>query len=190
MLRTMTLWALALALLGFSAPMPAFAQAQPKRAPSATIAVVDMLAVERNSRVGKDIARQLQEYGRGLQNEMQRLQDQLRKDEDELKRQQAVLTPDAFAAKRKQFEDRLADAQRQMQTRQQGLQKVAQTASLQVRQELGRIFEMLSKENGFSLLLDRTTVAFAAESLDITRTVVQRLVQSMPSLQVQAPGTQ
>jgi outer membrane protein len=189
MLRTMTLWALALALLGLSAPMPAFAQG--KKTPAASIAVVDLLAVERNSRVGKDIARQLQEYNRGLQNEVQRLQEQLRKEEDELKRQQAVLTPDAFSVKRKQFEDRLADLQRQMQTRQQGLQKVALTASAQVRQELVRIFEVLSKENGFNLLLDRSAnIPYAAESLDITKTVVQRLDQSMPWLQVQAPGTQ
>lgn len=191
--RLITLCALALALLGASASLPALAQAQAKKAPSpssGSIAVVDLLAVERDSRVGKDIARQLQEYSRGLQNDFQKSQDQFRKEEEDLKRQQSVLTPDAFGAKRKQFEDRWAEVQRQYQTRQQSLQKVATNASTQVRQELRKIVNGLSREMGFSLLVDRTTTVYAADSLDITKTVVQRLDQTLPALQVQPPGTQ
>jgi outer membrane protein len=189
MARMMTLWALALALLGSSVAMPALAQG--KKTPAASIAVVDLLAVERDSRVGKDIARQLQEYSRGFQNDFQKSQEQFRKEEEELKRQQAVLAPDAFAAKRKQFEDRWAEVQRKYQTRQQALQKVATTASTQVKQELRRIVDGLSKELGFNLLLDRgLSTVYASDSLDITKAVVQRLDQTMPALQVQPPGAQ
>jgi outer membrane protein len=190
MLRSTTLWAMALALIGLAAVAPAAAQGQARKVPAAVIAVVDVQAVERESRVGKDIHRQLQEYNRGLQTEIQKTQDQLRREEDELKRQQAVLTPDAFAAKRKQFEDRVGEAQRQVQVRQQALQKVAIGASNQVKQELGRIIDGLQKEMGYNLLLDRAATMYRADALDITKTVVQRLDQSMPAPAVPPPGTQ
>jgi outer membrane protein len=188
MLRLTTLWALALALTALVTAAPSVAQG--RKVPAATIAVVDVQAVERESRVGKDIHRQLQEFNRGLQTEIQKTQDQLRREEDELKRQQAVLTPDAFAAKRKQFEERVGEAQRQVQVRQQALQKVAIGASNQVKQELSRIIDGLQKEMGYNLLLDRAATMYRSDALDITRTVVQRLDQSMPSLQVPPPGTQ
>jgi Skp family chaperone for outer membrane proteins len=188
--RLTTLWALALALTGLLTLAPSIAQGQARKVPAATIAVLDLQQVERDSRVGKDIHRQLQEYARGLQAEVQKTQEQLRREEDELKRQQTVLAPDAFAAKRKQFEDRVGEAQRQVQVRQQALQKVQANATNLVKQELSRIIEGLQKEIGYNLLIDRAFVVYRAEALDITKQVVQRLDQSMPALQVPPPGSQ
>jgi len=190
MIGRVTPWAMALALFCMAATAAGSAAAQAKKVPAAVIAVVDTQRVLRESAVGKDITRQIEQYSRSFQGELTRQQETLRKEEEELKRQQAVLAPDAFAQKRRDFEARAMEAQRQLQGRKQQLDRVANTALNQVKQSLVPIFKDLAKENGFNLLMEKSLTIDSAPSLEVTQQVVQRLDRAMPSLQVPPPGTQ
>ena len=188
MIRT-ALGALALAMFGLVASQSVTA-AQGKKLPAPSIAVIDMNQVLRESKVGQDINRQLEPYARGLQDEVNKGQEQFRREEEELRRQQGVLAPDAFAQKSKQFQDRWNEVNRQIQGRKQGFERSQNAASLEVRKQLRVVVDGLMRELGVNLVLEKATVIHSLESLEITRQVVQRLDQSMPSLQVPAPTTQ
>ena len=188
MIRIARLGAIALALTGLVATFPTMAQG--KKIPAAVIAVVDTQRVLRDSDVGKDITRQIEEYSRTFQGELNRQQEALRKEEDELKRQQAVLSADAFGQKRRDFETRALDVQRQLQGRKQQLDRVANTALNQVKQSLVPIFNDLSKEQGFNLLMEKSLTIQSSDAVEVTQQVVQRLNRAMPSLQVPPPSAQ
>lgn len=192
MIRIATLGALALALTSLVAVSSAVspAAAQGKKIPAAVIAVVDTQRVLRESAVGKDITRQIEEYSRTFQGELNRQQEALRKEEDELKRQQAVLPAEAFGQKRRDFETRALDVQRQLQGRKQQLDRVANTALNQVKQSLVPIFNDLSKEQGFNMLMEKSLTIQSSDAVEVTQQVVQRLNRAMPSLQVPPPTAQ
>jgi outer membrane protein len=188
MIRT-TLGAIALAMIGFAASHSVVA-AQAKKMPAPAIAVIDMQQVLRESKVGQDINRQLEPYARGLQDELNKGQETFRREEEELRRQQAVLAPDAFAQRSKQFQDRWNEVNRQIQVRRQAFERSQNAASVEVKKQLRTIVDGLAREMGFNLVLEKVTTVYSSESLEITRQVVQRLDQSLPSLQVPAPSTQ
>ena len=141
MTRSMTLGALALALFAVVATPPVLAQG--KKLPAATIAVIDMIVVQRDSKVGKDIFRQLEEYGRQLQAEVTRNGEAFRKEEDELKRQQAVLAADAFEKKRRDFEARAIEVQKQLQVKKQQFDRSTNIANQAIRAQLRTIVDGL-----------------------------------------------
>jgi outer membrane protein len=184
-----TLGAFALAMIALTASHSGVA-AQGKKLPTPSIAIVDMNQVLRESKVGQDITRQLEPYARGLQDEFNKGQEQYRREEEELKRQQSVLAPDAFNQRTRQFQDRWNEVNRQIQGRRQALERSQNAAVVEVKKQLRTVVEGLMREMGFNIILEKTIVVHNAESLEITRQVVQRLDQAMPSLQVPAPTTQ
>ena len=188
MIGSKTLWAAALALCSLAAMAPALAQG--KKIPAAIVAVVDVNRVFRESEVGKDVQRQLDEYSRNIQAERKRLEEQLGKERDELKRQQSVLAPDAFAAKARDFETRVGEAQKLTQGRQQQFDRVTNNALNQMKQAMVPIFSDLAKEQGFNLMIEKAFTVFATDTVEVTNQVLQRLNRAMPKLAVPPPGAQ
>ena len=167
-----------LALLAIAAP----AMADP---PQPKIVVLDRAAILQFSKVGQDIARQMQTYanqakadlsaqGRSLQNEGRTLQQQV-----------AILAPDlkekrveAFRAKEQALQ---GAAQRKDEQLKAGFAQARQT----MEQTLGPILQQLVKERGANLVLDKQAVVFAnSAGFDITGEAINRLNQKLPALKV------
>ncbi len=159
---------LPLALLAF-ALMPAMAAPPPIPAPK--VVVLDRVAILQASKVGRDIARQLQALNTQTKTNFEAQQKSLAADQRQKKE-------DAFNAKVQGVEEAV-------QRRAAQIQQASQVSSQVVAQALGPIVEAIVKERGANLVLDKQAVIYSSSSaFDITPDAVARLDAKMPSYKV------
>src|SRR5262245_6084654 len=88
-----------------------------EKMPPAIVAVVDFQNVMRQSVAFKKATDQLEKHRATFAEEIQKLESQLRAQEEDLKQQRAVLTPEAFNQRVREWQERAAGVQQQVQTR-------------------------------------------------------------------------
>jgi len=153
--------------------------------PQAKIVVLDRAAILQFSKVGQDIARQMQVYanqakadlqgqGRALQNEGRQLQQQV-----------AILAPDVKQKRLEAFQAKERSLQSVAQRKDEQLKAGFAQARATMEQTLGPILQQLVKERGANLVLDKQAVVFSNTSgFDITGDAINRLNQKLPSIKV------
>jgi len=176
---TRTTLKLALAALALSVT-PALADPpQPK------IVVLDRAAILQFSKVGQDIAKQMQAYANQAKADLQSQGRALQAEGQALQQQVAILAPDvkqkrldAFRAKEQSLQ---GAAQRKDDQLKAGFAQARQT----MEQTLGPILQQLVKERGANLVLDKQAVVFSnSAGFDITGEAINRLNQKLPGIKV------
>ncbi len=186
------------------APQQPRAQAQqpavqaPKPAPAAAadegekiivkIAVLDVDTIRRDASAAKDIRDQINKYRTSFQTAIQKEEEELRNANQELARQRTILSPEAFAAERKKFEDRLAEVQRLVQQRKDDLEKSFNDAMRAVNDALNEIVVELANQESLTLIIRRDQTVLVAKALEITPVVLDRLNKKLPKVKVADPG--
>jgi outer membrane protein len=181
----MTKTILALAFAGLALCAPALVTPALADPPQPKIVVIDRAAIMQFSKVGQDIARQMQTYanqakadlqaqGRALQNEGRTLQQQV-----------AILAPDVKQKRLDAFRAREQALPGAAQRKDDQLKAGFAQARQAMEQNLGPILQQLVKERGANLVLDKQAVVFAnAAGFDITGDAINRLNQKMPGFKV------
>src|SRR5882757_985645 len=153
--------------------------------PQPKIVVLDRAAILQFSKVGQDIAKQMQAYanqakadlsaqGRSLQNEGRSLQQQV-----------AILAPDVKEKRLEAFRAKEQALQGAAQRKDEQLKAGFAQARMTMEQAMGPILQQLVKERGANLVLDKQAVVFAnATGFDITGDAINRLNQKMPGFKV------
>ncbi len=153
------------------------------------IAVIDIQRLLRKAKARIDFTNQVERQRQLFREEMSEQEQELRAADQELARQRTVLSAEAFAEKRREFEARFAEVQREAQTRMRELDQVRAGGRQQVLRAIGNIVAELARERGISLVIARRgQIAFAESALDITEEVLKRLNEQLP--QVEAPAAQ
>lgn len=99
--------------------------------------------------------------------------------------------PDAALQQRIQaFETQRANAQRELGTAQESLERNVAFVRQQIGQRLGPIIQQVAQQRGANLAMDRNALLTDAPSLDITQAVLASLNQQLPSVNVTAPAAQ
>lgn len=151
------------------------------------IIVVDVQQVMQESRAAQGVQKQLQAQQEIYQKEFAAKEEELRAAEQELGRQRTILAPEAFAQKRKEFEDKVVEVQRGVQTRKKSLDQAFGESMKKVNNEMLRIIADLAKEHGANIVLPKHQVVMVDKSLDLTATVVERLNETLPQVAVNLP---
>jgi outer membrane protein len=175
-------------IMAAGAATPTFAQAQKKATIQGKIAVLRMDVITRKSAVVKDVRTQLDTYRNSFRSDIQKEEEALRNANQELARQRTILAPDAFAAERRKFEQRVVDYQRLAQKRKRALDKVRAGAMLKVENAIKKVVTAVAKKERIMLILRSEQTVFWAPPLDITDIVLKGLNKNLPSLKVAAPG--
>jgi outer membrane protein len=153
--------------------------------PAPKILVVNRAAILQASKVGQDIARQVQAYAAQAKADMDKRQKALQAEGQALQQQIAILAPDAKQKKIQAFEAKENELQANAQRRQQMIQGGLINAQQTIEQTLGPILNDLMKERGANLIVDKSLVVYANSSVfDITEPAIERLNQKLPSLKV------
>ena len=102
------------------------------------------------------------------------------------RRSQAALgaQPEAFAEKRRAFEQEVAEVQRLVQERRRELDSMAAAALNEVKEALIEIVTSIAEERGFNLVLPNSEVLFFSRSLDLTEEVLAKLDARLPQVQL------
>ena len=154
--------------------------------PPAVVAVVDYQRVLRDAKAAQSIRRQLEERRAAFEREVREQQARLVQVERELARQRPLLSPEAYAERRKAFEEEAARVQRLVQQRRRELDRAAAEAYAKVRDAVVKVVSELAEEKGFNLVLPSSAVLLFAPELDLTRAVLEGVDRILPDVRV--PG--
>ncbi len=168
--------------LVLSSPQPARAEL---KAP--TIAVVDVQKILQESTAAQGVQKAIEAQRETYQKEISSLEEKLRTAEAELRKQQTILSADAFAGKRRDFEKQVADVQRTVQTRKRALDGALTDSMNQVQKTMVDIITEVAKEQGANVVLARHQVVLVETNLDVTDVVLDRLNKKLPKVAVTIP---
>lgn len=152
--------------------------------PESRIAIVDFQLIQKNSTAMVDIQSQIEQRRKLYQDEITQQEKSIRADEQELIRQRSVLSAEAFALKRREFEAKLARVQRVVRDRKQELDQTFEFGMNQVQLVINDIISELSVEKNFNLVLSRQQVVFKDEALSISEDIIRILNERLPLVKV------
>lgn len=184
---------------------PAFAQQQqqqqraPQRsAPAAksnyelppagtAIVVTDVVTILREAQAVQGIRTQIERQRNAYQAELQKQENELRSADQELAKQRALLSPEAFAQRRRELEKRVSDAQQSVQDRRRNLDTGFNTAMQKVNDAMVQVIGEIVQEKNYQIVLTKTQVVIVQTALDITPEVMRRLNRKLPTVTVSIP---
>ena len=114
-------------------------------------------------------------------------ENELQQMRDELERERTTLSPDAFSAKSRQYQQRFDALDRTVQGRRQALQQSYNESMTKIENTALQIIAQIAGEHKANMVLTRAAVLFAANNLDITAEVTKRLDDQLPTMQVKLP---
>jgi Skp family chaperone for outer membrane proteins len=166
---------------------PALAQGQ---LPAAVAVVVDYTRIMRDSKAATAIRDQIDTRRKVYQDQIAKEEKRLFDTDKALAKQRSVLSAEAFAEKRKAFEQDVAKVQRMAQERRRQLDQVAAVALGQVRNSLVEVVGELQGQRGFNLVLPSSAVLLFSPQIDLTDDVLGQLDKKLPTVKVpdQAPA--
>ncbi|WP_042694910.1 OmpH family outer membrane protein [Azospirillum sp. B506] len=151
------------------------------------IAVIDVQKIMQESNASKGITKSFESLRDSYQKEISALEDKLRKNEDELRKQQTVLSPEALATKRRDFEKQVADVQKTVQARKRALETSLNEAMAVVHKTMVEVVADVSRERNANLVLARQQFVLVDTQLDVTDLVMERVNKKLPQVALNVP---
>jgi len=152
------------------------------------IAVININAIRQQALAIKSIAEQIGKYRSAFQAEIKKEEEALRNANQELSRQRTLLSPEAFAEKRREFEKRVSQVQLLVQERKGNLDRAQAESMGKVQDALNKIVTKIAKDKGYKLILRREQTILADKSLNITEQVLVALNKVLASVAVVEPA--
>lgn len=189
----MTIWpgralAIAGAVLISTMSVAAPAAAQGKGISAPVIIVIDLQEVVKDSTAGKGLLAQRDKYLQQYQSEFAKEEQSLRGAEQELARQRTVLSPEAFAEKRRGFEQQVVELQRKAQESRRSLEEAFGKGMNQLNQALVKVSDEIAQENGATIVLAKNQVFLHDPKMEVTKTAIERLNKRLPSVEFPTPA--
>ena len=170
-------------------PRPAAAPSAPVEMPpnGTPFVVVDILLVLRDSAAAQGIRGQFEKQRTSFQAEIAKQEKNLRAADEDLARQRAILTPEAFAQKRRELEKKVGEAQQAAQGKRRVLDQAFNEAMQQVEKKVFEVVAEIASERDYKLALHKAQVVVVQTSLEITPEVLRRVNQKLPNVAVKLP---
>ncbi len=152
--------------------------------PPAVVAVVNYQRLLREAKAARHIREQIEARRQRYQKEIKQKEQELLEKERQITRQRGLLSPEAFAEKRREFEREAAAVQREVQERRRQLDAASANAYAEVRNAIIEVVGELAEERGFNLVLPSTAVLLFSPRLDLTEEVLAGIDARLPSVEV------
>lgn len=146
------------------------------------IIIVDMQRILQEAKAAKDVRGRIKEKRDQYQTQITKEEDKLRDLEKKLADQRAILSPEAFESKSKEFNEKLRDVQLGVQEKRSKLDAALNQSLDAIQESVLEIITELSKEKNFKLALPSSQVLFATNSLNMTAEVLGRLDKKLPTI--------
>lgn len=156
--------------------------------PPAVAAVIDYQRILQDARAARSMREQIEARREAYQAEIDREEARLRDAEQDFTKQRSVLTPEAQAERRRQFEQEVVEVQRMVQERRRALDRASALALNEVKEALIAIVTGIAEEKGFNIVLSSSEVLFFARTIDLTEDVLADLDARLPDVQLPEVG--
>lgn len=173
-------------LLGVLAALCSLAATAPhaQELPGTVAAIVDFQRIMNDSRAARSINDQIDGRRRAFLDELSREEQRLLEVDQQLARQRNVLSAEAFALRRREFEREVQEVQRLSQERRRQLEAARNAALGDVRKVVVEVMGELASGRGFNLVLPSSAVLLFSPEIDLTVEVMERLDKRLPNVAV------
>lgn len=151
------------------------------------IIVVDFQRIVRESAAAATVREQIDELRNAYQEEFARIEEELRAVEAELTELRPSMPDEEFLRRRREFEQRVTEAQRQAQNRRAELDRSLDQAMDQIRSSLFDVIAGIANGVQANLVLSRANVVLVDQSLDFTDDALEELNEQLPRVEVAVP---
>ena len=162
------LTALLLVAFAVAFSMPAMAQAVPK------IAVVDFQSAIQQTKEGQAAQKKLDAAFAQKKASLDQLETQLRQMKADYDKQSSILSDTARKAKEQELMNANSQYQQAYAQSEQDMQTMYNQTMQNLLDKLKMITTQVSKEKGYTLVIEKSAVVFASDGIDITSEVVKR----------------
>ena len=174
-----------LVAIGLAAP----ALAQAEKHPAPLIGVVDTDLLLQESLAAKGVRLERDKAATGYQTQVTEQEKKLRAEDQELAQQRGVMAPDVFQTRATDFQKKLADFQAQVRDKQERLEFSFQQSMQEIGNTIMVVSSEVAKERNVNAVMARSQLMIFDPGMDITRPVLERLNQRLPSVVFQNPDT-
>ena len=178
--RSAILLGIAAAVLSIGASSFATAQDRPS-----SIGIVDVQKILRDSQASRSLRPQIEKLRQNYQTSVRKRETELRKASQELQRQRAILSSQAFAKRRNDYEEMARKAQVDFQQRKRRIDNAYGAAMRVIQKSMVVAAAKIAEERNFDIVLPKSLVLLADQKLDITGEVLRRIDESLPSVKLE-----
>lgn len=164
-----------------------FAQAEKRPTPILGVVDTDMLLQE--SLAAKGVRLERDKYATTYQNQVAETEGKLRAEDQELSQQRGVLAPDVFQQRATAFQQKLADFQAQLKDKQERLDYSFQQSMTLIGNKIMAVSSEVAKAQGINAVMARNQLMIFDPGMDITKPVLDKLNQTLASVEFQNPET-
>ena len=150
------------------------------------IAVVDIQAIVGQSFAAVKVREFIDNKKKEFTIELKKEEEALKLMQEELSSQRSILPPDEFAELEGNFRKRVEALQKMVAEKNQLLEDVLSRSVQKIQNEAVKIITDIGTEKGIALTLDTSTVVIAANSINISKSVIDLLNISLPELDMVA----
>lgn len=173
--------ALALSLFLGVLTAPSAAQEPP------VIIVIDFQRIVRESAAAGTVSGQIDQLRNAYQDEFARIEEEFRAVESELTELRTTLSDEEFLRRRREFELRVTEAQRQAQYRRAEMDRALDNAMNKIQSSLLDVITGIAKREQASVVLNRSNVVLVDQALDFTGDALEELNAVLPHVDVDVP---
>ncbi len=155
-----------------------------QKLPDAVAAVIDYQRILRDAAAARSIRDQIEARRKSYQDEISKQELRLHEADKAVAKQHSLLTAEAFAEKRREYEQEVAEVQKMVQDRRRELDNVSAAALNEVKKALIEVVTSIADERGFNLVLPSSDVLFFARKIDLTDEVLTKLDARLPDVRV------
>jgi len=138
------------------------------------IGVVDVQQILNQSQRGQAVKQKLEQERLGRQKELDARQQELVKLQAEYEKQAPVLSEQAKREKKEAVERRFRDARRVAEDANRDFEKKVREAEMETTREIFSVIQEYGKDQGFSVVLERSSIIFGAPAVDVTADIIKR----------------
>jgi outer membrane protein len=161
------------------APAPA-----PGTQPALTIMVVDVQSLLQNSKSAKMVRQQIEQKRAEYAKEISHQEETLRQERDSLQRQQSSLSADALNQKGREFQQKVNDLDRSVQSKRQALERSNAEALEKIQEVMLKIITDIAKDRKANMVFQRSELVLFDQNFDVTDEVLQKLDEQLPTMTV------
>ncbi len=192
---------IAVALLALTAPVAAPAGAQQSAqsdgqgggtvdvVPQPVIGVIDLQRILRDATAAQGVRAEREKFVTAYQADAAQVEQELRAADQELARLRAGATTEEFAHKRREFQERVATSQREVQSRRRNLERAFGAAMTEVQQATIQVADHIAAEAGVNVILYRSQVFLFDNGMDLTDEILDELNRRLPQVAFPDPAS-
>ncbi len=141
----------------------------------AKIGVIDLQKVLETSGVGRAIQAELKKQKEKMESDLQQKGSEIEKNRKRLERESMVMSKEMREEKEREQRIKINDFKSLQKKYRSDLQKIEVQLMNQLQKDIKEIVDSIGKKEGYLLIINRYSVIYSPESIDITDNVIKKL---------------